>query len=250
MGKVSERPWARWALTTVLGSLFTAAFTLLVLGGTTILDGAQDEGDYATLAKQVHVKLSAISSRAEGTPSSALPEDAAAWLSVSGTTIDYPVAQASETDPNFYLSHDLWGEDSSSGCPYLDWRCGPNSKRALVYAHRMGTTGRQFSPIADTWKQEKFDEIEELTWTSDSGTTRLQPLCALKVDKSYQRIQDFDEQTTEELRAWLRMLMSDSSARAQEQDRLINEAHRAITLVTCSSTQGGQRDRTLLVFVC
>ena len=37
-----------------------------------------------------------------------LPDGAVAWLRVNGTSIDYPVAQAHESDPSFYLSHDIW----------------------------------------------------------------------------------------------------------------------------------------------
>ncbi len=222
---------------------------LLYQGGSEILAGFGNEASYAALARRMEVEASDTPGRAES-PSSALPAGAAAWLSVGSTSIDYPVAQASEGEPSFYLTHDLWGEASDSGCPYLDWRCGPNGARVLVYAHRMGTTGRQFSPIANTWQQQEFDGIGELTWTTTEGNALLQPLCALKVDKGYQRIQDFDAQGTSELRSWLRGLVGDSSAQAQDAEELINGAKRAITLVTCSSLQGGQRDRTLLVFVC
>ncbi len=222
---------------------------LLYRGGSKILDGFGSEASYAALARQMDVEVSDAPGRADS-PSSALPAGAAAWLNVDGTSIDYPVAQASEGEPSFYLTHDLWGEVSDSGCPYLDWRCGPNGARTLVYAHRMGTTGRQFSPISNTWQQQEFDGVGELIWTTTEGSTNLQPLCALKVDKGYQRIQDFDAQGTSELRSWLRSLVGDSSAQTQDAEQLINNAKRAITLVTCSSLQGGQRDRTLLVFVC
>ena len=233
----------------MVAALFIAALSLLLNGGMTILGHANDEASYAALAKQMDKVATKNLDRAETGPASALPEGAVAWLDVAGTSISYPVAQASEGEPSFYLSHDLWGKESDTGCPYLDWRCGPNSTRALVYAHRMGTTGRQFSPIADAWKQEEFDGIGRLAWTTGEGTSSLQPLCALKVDMGYQRIQDFSAQGTSELHSWLRGLVSDSTAQGEHSDRLIDGAKRAITLVTCSSLQGGQRDRTLLVFV-
>ena len=250
MGKVSKGAPSRRICSLIVATLFAAAFLLLVNGGMTILGHVDSEASYAALARQMDEVGTSGPGRAEASTLPALPEGAVAWMSVAGTSIDYPVAQASEGEPSFYLSHDLWGKESGTGCPYLDWRCGPNGTRALVYAHRMGTTGRQFSPIADTWKQEEFDGIGQLAWTTSERTNRLQPLCALKVDKGYQRIQDFSAQGTSELHSWLRGLVSDSSARSADSDQLIDDAERAITLVTCSSLQGGQRDRTLLVFVC
>ncbi len=250
MGKVSEGAPSRRILSVAVAALFAVALSLLFGGGMTILGHVDSEASYAALARQLDETTANDPGRAEAIPSSALPEGAVAWISVGSTSIDYPVAQASEGEPSFYLSHDLWGKESDTGCPFLDWRCGPNGTRALVYAHRMGTTGRQFSPIADTWEQAEFDGIGELTWTTSEGTSRLRPLCALKVDKGYQRIQDFGTQGTSELHNWLRRLLSDSTARNTDSDQLIDRAKRAITLVTCSSVQGGQRDRTLLVFVC
>ena len=196
---------------------------------------------YAALAEETD--------KDKGATSHALPDGAAAWLTVEGTTIDYPVAQASAEAPEFYLSHDLWGNDASAGCPYLDYRCGVSATRVLVYAHRMGTTGKQFSPIASSWRQGEFDKVGALVWATADGAESLRPLCALKVDKTYRLIQSFGEQPSEELRSWLAKLLADSNARAEDAARLVANAKKEITLVTCSSEQSGQRDRTLLVFV-
>jgi sortase B len=184
-----------------------------------------------------------------GATSHVLPDGAAAWLTVGGTSIDYPVAQASAEAPEFYLSHDLWGNDASAGCPYLDHRCDASATRALVYAHRLGTTGKQFSPIAGTWRQVEFDKVGALVWTTPDGTESFRPLCALRVDKTYQPIQSFGEQSAEEFRSWLAGLLADSSAQTTDAAGLAARAKKEITLVTCSSEQSGQRDRTLLVFV-
>ncbi len=244
MGKVSGKALPLLSACLLLGA---AVFVLNGLG--TILGDISDEGRYVALAQEVETAAAKPSGGAEGQDAPALPEGCAAWLKVLGTSIDYPVAQAQEADPSFYLSHDLWGNACSSGCPYLDWRCGANNRQALVYAHRIGTTGRQFTPIADAWQQAQFDATGNLVWTTANGTEELQPLCALKVDKGYQRIQGFDASDATDLRRWLNTVLADSTARSSGAEALASRAKRAITLATCSSAQGGQRDRTLLVFV-
>ncbi len=232
---------AELALALVATAAFVAGVGLLVPKAIDLSGDVAVELRYATLAGDV--------GRGTSGAARALPEGAAAWLTVAGTDIDYPVAQAAANAPEFYLSHDLWGGDASAGCPFLDYRCDASSSRALIYAHRLGTTGKQFSPIAGTWRQEDFEKVGALSWTTKAGTVELEPLCALKVDKTYQPIQSFGEQTPEELRSWLSGLLADSSARAQDAARLASSAQKAITLATCSSEQSGQRERTLLVFV-
>ena len=230
---------------------FACSITLLITGLALVVFGTHEvTADEIT---EWRYERAAIESRSESSDGSAetplLPDGAVAWLRVSGTNIDYPVAQALESDPFFYLSHDIWGNSSRSGCPFLDWRCSNARLQKLVYAHRMGTTGGQFSPIAETWRQEEFDRIGTLEWKTADGISTLKPLCALKVDKTYQKIQAFDAFGETELRNWLSNILCDSTARAADARVLCLGAQKAITLATCSSEQSGQRDRTLLVFV-
>lgn len=76
--------------------------------------------------------------------------DIAAWVSVPGTDIDYPVVQASAADPTFYLDHDVYRGWNPYGCPYLDAGCaerGIDSPLALMLAHHMND-GSMFSAFA------------------------------------------------------------------------------------------------------
>lgn len=230
---------------------FACSITLLVTGLVLVVFGTHEvtvdeitEWRYERVAEEYQSESSD-----GGAETSPLPDGAVAWLRVNGTNIDYPVAQAHESDPFFYLSHDIWGNPSGSGCPFLDWRCSNERLQKLIYAHRMGTTERQFSPIAETWRQEEFDRIGDLEWKTTDGLSTLKPLCALKVDKTYQKIQAFDAYSETELRNWLSNILCDSTARAADARVLCLGAEKAITLATCSSEQSGQRDRTLLVFV-
>ena len=230
---------------------FACSITLLLTGLVLVVFGTHEvTADEITEWRYEQVAEEYQSESSDGSTSKPLlPDGAVAWLRVNGTSIDYPVAQAHESDPFFYLSHDIWGNPSGSGCPFLDWRCSNTRLQKLVYAHRMGTTERQFSPIAETWQQEEFDRIGTLEWKTTDGISTLKPLCALKVDKTYQKIQAFDACSETELRNWLSSILCDSTARSADARELCHVAQKAITLATCSSEQSGQRDRTLLVFV-
>lgn len=74
------------------------------------------------------------------------------------------------------------------------------------------------------------------------------PLCARVVDKQFAPIQRFCMSQTE-LQDTLREIAGEANSLSPDANTLIGRAGKAITLVTCASQQGGQRERTLLVFV-
>ena len=75
--------------------------------------------------------------------------DVIGWVTVPGTSIDYPVVQAHDDAPTWYLSHDVYGSWNIYGCPYLDADCeaeGFGSRVAYVFAHHMDD-GSMFAPL-------------------------------------------------------------------------------------------------------
>ena len=91
--------------------------------------------------------------------------DIAAWVSVEGTPVDFPVVSPREGDPKgFYLNHDFDRNWSFSGCPYLDPRCGADGRHALVYGHHLNFDGEMFTYLRDAWRQEKFDALGDMRW--------------------------------------------------------------------------------------
>jgi hypothetical protein len=175
-----------------------------------------------------------------------------AWCRVEGTTIDHPVCQASDEDPTFWLTHDLWGAESPAGTPYIDHRTRADSLHVLCYGHHLAGTGGMFSDVYRCHEQGKFEGILTggLLWlTPDGGAVRMEPLCASSQDMGYARIQRFEFADDAELRAWLRDILSDASAAAADAEELLGRATRAVTLVTCCSDIAGQRGRTLVTFV-
>lgn len=76
--------------------------------------------------------------------------DVIGWVTVPGTGVNHPIAQAPGSKPEFYLDHDSSGRWNPYGCPYLDAECaglGFDSPLALVYGHHMDD-GSMFAPLA------------------------------------------------------------------------------------------------------
>lgn len=64
--------------------------------------------------------------------------DIVGWMSIPGTTLDYPVMQT-PNDPNYYLTRNFDRENSSRGCLYVQENCDvfAPSDNLVIYGHRM-----------------------------------------------------------------------------------------------------------------
>ena len=80
----------------------------------------------------------------------ALPESVIAWVEVPGTEIDYAIAMGPESDPDYYLTHDAWGNYDIYGVPYVTPLCteGFASRNVIIYGHNM-SDGSMFADFAN-----------------------------------------------------------------------------------------------------
>lgn len=109
----------------------------------------------------------------------ALPGSVVAWVRVPGTTVDYPIVQGDEADPDYYLTHDIYGDASVWGAPYVDAGCrdGTRSPFVIVYAHHM-SDGTMFGPL-EQYADEAFAAAHRtiLVYTRE-GTVELEVFAA------------------------------------------------------------------------
>lgn len=57
------------------------------------------------------------------------------WLNVNNTNINYPVVQCDNN--SFYLKHDFYKQNSSSGAIFMDYRDNQESQNTILYGHNM-----------------------------------------------------------------------------------------------------------------
>lgn len=65
-------------------------------------------------------------------------EDMVAWISISGTQIDYPVMHTPKS-PEYYLRKNFYEKYSLSGLPFMQADCSlsPQSDNLILYGHNM-----------------------------------------------------------------------------------------------------------------
>lgn len=246
-----------------LALLRGAAILLLLLcvGAAGSLTAFQNRGE------QAYEQLAAIHGGAttaggRGQEIAAKP-DYAAWLSVTGTQVDTPVAQLTDDMPaNYYLTHDIWGERNTVGCPFIDSRSDARAAHILVFGHRIGWTDAAFTSLWDGYMPDRFTTLGAASWeipSEDKGSIEgdgarrgevvtFQPLCALHVEADYAAIQRFSFPDVDTLRSWLAEIANDATARAPHLTERIASAERVLSLVTCSEANGHSTTRTIIVF--
>ncbi|SDB58937.1 sortase B [Ruminococcaceae bacterium FB2012] len=99
----------------------------------------------------------------------AVNADAVGWITIDGTSIDFPVVQT--TDNSFYLDKGFDKKyNYGLGCPFLDRRCKSDFRGfcSIVYAHHIQNSEAMFADIAE-YKDSAFMKAhpEGLLLTSD-----------------------------------------------------------------------------------
>ena len=174
----------------------------------------------------------------------------AAWVVVEGTAVSSPVMQATSNAPNYYLNHNAWGYTDATGLPYLDARSSATEPVRILYGHNLGWgSSERLSPLADAWQEGAFSELGEATWAVPGmRSERFAPLCALKVASTDAGLLSFDL-SSEEVPAWLGLLLAKASAKVGDAEALASEARDALVLITCTNGVHPANDRSVVVFV-
>lgn len=86
--------------------------------------------------------------------------DMVGWLSIAGTTINYPVMQT-EDNPNYYLKHNFEREYSDLGTPYVQEDCDLlMSDNLIIYGHHI-KGGKMFGAL-ESYKSQSFYEEHKI----------------------------------------------------------------------------------------
>lgn len=170
------------------------------------------------------------------------PDEVVAWIEIPGTHIDYPVVQAPQDDPNYYLSHDQYGNYDIYGVPFITAECesGIESPNVIICAHHMDD-GSMFADVASYSNAEFAQGHRRICLYTRDKTLELDVKCAQIINGST------EPATTEFLDAheyedWVHGIDSSSCMTLAALD----PSKQTFTLCTCSYTT--YYDERTLVF--
>lgn len=167
--------------------------------------------------------------------------DMVGWISIAGTTLNYPVMQT-PYEPNFYLKHNFEKEYSDLGTPYVQEDCDISaSDNLVIYGHHI-KGGKMFG-VLESYKDKGFYEehktIQFDTLTQHGEYEIIAVFKTVAYSSNGFRYYDFvDAEDEEAFNAYVEkckeLALYDTGVTAEYGDRLI-------TLSTCEySAQNGR----------
>lgn len=161
-------------------------------------------------------------------------KDVYAWIEIPGTKIDYPILQHG-TDDEFYLHHDMTGDESLYGAIYTEAINNKNFKdpNTVIYGHNM-----QDESMFGTLKW--FEEADFFNQYTDVVITTLEDIRRYKIIAAYRYSDDHllknqDMFTREGIREYLQKIpeyVMDADGFLRDD---IDKKEPIITLSSCAS---------------
>lgn len=172
--------------------------------------------------------------------------DIVGWITIPGTPVDYPIVQAPASNPQYYLTHDVFGKWSYMGCPYLDAQCCENgleeSPNAVVFGHNLGYGDlSMFAAIADYLDAGFAESHKDILLQTPHRKMRFEARGALCTDGGIPTKRT-DFESPKDLQDWLAERLEECQVII---DRPNPEPLRILTLCTCSYNHL-ENERTIL----
>jgi sortase B len=177
----------------------------------------------------------------------AINDEIIGWIEIPGTTINYPVYQASDNEK--YLRHSATGEWTVGGQLFADCegtRPGMVDALTLVYGHHL-LDGSMFEQIADMDKQERFDEIDTVWYVTEQAAWECEPLLLSYTQPDDQDARIFNWPNYDEFRLYLYERLERAVTSRPDAAAIITGTNHVLCMITCNYYDG--YGRTVLVCV-
>lgn len=159
-------------------------------------------------------------------------EDTVAWITVPGTTIDYPIVFAAKGDER-YLNHDIKGNESKYGAVFMDGynHADFSDPVTMVYGHNM-KDGSMFATLHNFENGAFFDENRTIRLYIDDYMLEYEIVAAYKTDDTHiLAANDFTDPTV--FAEYVKDIFTVRDMNAKLLMRDISAQDRMIVLATC-----------------
>ena len=107
------------------------------------------------------------------------------YIYIPNTTIDYPLMQSGIENPDFYLNHNIYGQNNRFGTPYLAAYCDVNeSDNLIVYGHNV-SGGHIFGALINFKNKSYYEKHKFIYLKNVQGEVkRYEIIAVLQVNKN------------------------------------------------------------------
>ena len=173
-----------------------------------------------------------------------------AWIRIPDTNIDYPILQHEGEDQGYYLTRDIYGENSQAGSIYTEHynRRDFTDPNTLLYGHNM-KNGSMFHNVRYFAEREYFDEHEDLYIYVPGKILKYQIITCYEYDDRH-ILGSFDFSDEEVFAEYLEEIMNPRSMYTMVREGVeLTTENRIVTLSTCVANKPNNRRLLQAVFV-
>ena len=173
-----------------------------------------------------------------------------AWIRIPDTNIDYPILQHEGEDQGYYLTRDIYGENSQAGSIYTEHynRKDFTDPNTLLYGHNM-KNGSMFHNVRYFAEREYFDEHEDLYIYVPGKILKYQIITCYEYDDRH-ILGSFDFSDEEVFAEYLEEIMNPRSMYTMVREGVeLTTENRIVTLSTCVANKPNNRRLLQAVFV-
>ncbi len=168
--------------------------------------------------------------------------DIAAWLTIPGTPIDYPVVKTD--DPDYYLGHTFSGKESAVGTLFSlgDADYETPGRNIAIYGHHMRAKDKMFTPLMQ-YKNPEFWEAHKTVYLDTPEHRRAYTIFAV-INMS---IGDWNPSKTDFPNDEAFANYIARAKRCALYDTGVQPTDHIVTLITCDRSYGGEDGRLIVM---
>jgi len=172
--------------------------------------------------------------------------DFAAWLSIPGTVIDYPVVRSDNVA--YYLHHSFMGKESKLGCLFSlsnsDYQLP--SRNLAIYGHHLSHSDAMFSTLIKYKDEDYYAKHATIHLDGIFGRRSYRIFAVLNM-----KVSDWDLATASfpSAEAFLQFVGRAQSKSLYDTGVSVKEDDHIITLITCDRSYGGVSGRLIVMAV-
>lgn len=159
--------------------------------------------------------------------------DMIGWITIPDTNIDYPIVQAFESDPDYYLKHDIYRNWNPWGVPFLDAQCKErglfSSFNAVLYGHNM-LDGSMFEHLV-SYSNKEWAETHKDIYLQTPSTKKIYRVYAADIVHGTDPIKRCNFDDVADYKSWRDLRFEDADMKLTTD---ATHASRTMTLCTCS----------------
>jgi sortase B len=164
--------------------------------------------------------------------------DVKGWLTIPDSNMNYAVLQSASSDPEYYLTRNIYKENDKNGSLFLDKNSSieNNTKNFVIHGHNMKSTDSMFHHLLDYKKLDFYKERPVITFDTiyETGKWKIIALFITNGSSEKEELFNYTRSTFDDSSDFLNFVYQIKVRSLYHTTVDINQNDQLLTLSTCS----------------